>query len=234
MSKLTRIEVLPAERPLTASFSRQVKVLVKEGRELAEGYASLTERMLKFGQRFRAAWDEARRLDGSPNGSHQRYLRDELAKAVRTTNKTVWSQWVAIGGEAKALLRHTEALPPQRDSLYEIALAVREKRPVENWIRKGNLSAESTVAQVRSLRKGLRRQKRQRSYLATVTLCFQDYTTAAGVLEAVVESDGDFRVKSRQAFVDAIKALLGAERYAGCRRRFNDATTTATDESVSS
>lgn len=220
MSKLAKAELLPAERPLTASFARQVKVLADEGRQLAEGYASLTERMLKFGQRFRAVWDEAHRLDGSPSGAHQRYLRDELAKAVHTTNKTVWSQWVAIGGEAKALLRHTDALPPQRDSLYELALALREKRPVANWINSGNLSADSTVAAVRSLRKGRRRQKRQRSYLATVTLCFQDYTSAARVLEAVIESKEDFRVKSRQAFEDATKALLGAERYADCKTRF--------------
>ncbi len=220
MSKLSRAEVLPAERPISPAFSRQVAALAKEGQELADSYANLTERMLKFGQRFRAVWDEARRLDGSPHGTHHQHLRDELAKAVRTRNKTVWSQWVAIGSEAKALLPHRDALPPQRDSLYEIALAVREKRPVPKWIEKGDLSADSTVQQVRSLRRTRKRQTRQRSHLATVTLCFQDYSTAARVLEAVVESGEDFRVKSHQAFVDAVKAALGAERYEKCRERF--------------
>ena len=219
MSKPAHAELVP-KSALSVGFIRQVRELASEGRELAKSYADLTTRMLRFSQRFRQVRDEAQRLDGEGDGQHRQHLREQLADAVRSTNKTVWSQWVTIGSQAKALLPHRNALPPQRDSLYELALAAREKRPIQVWIKQNKLAATSTVRDVQALRARQRRKKRARTYQATVTLCFQTYDAAAKALEAVITTDADFKVKAHQAFQDATKALLGADAYDAQKARF--------------
>ena len=149
MNKLKQVEVLPA---FSVTFTTQVEHLAAEAKDLSKSYADLTERMLKFADRFRTLWDKASALDGNnENGQHKAHFLKVLGEVVRTDNRSIWSRWVTIGKQAKELLPHKAALPPQRDSLYALALATKEGKRLERWIDDGKLTNESTIRDVLSL-----------------------------------------------------------------------------------
>lgn len=218
MLKRNQIEVLPA---LDKSFARRVSHLADEGTALAKSYADLTARMLIFAERFRILWDEAKKFDKSERGVHRAYLREQIAKAVQSNSAAVWSKWNTIGSNARKLLLYKSALPPQRECLYELARAIDDKKPIEQWIKTGNLSRESTVREVAALCRGKKRKSRPRTYLASVTLSFQTYDEAAEVLKRIVSSDDDFRLRSHQAFEEALKAKLDIAAFEIAKKRFS-------------
>ena len=149
MNKLKQVEVLPA---FSVTFTTQVEHLAAEAKDLSKSYADLTERMLKFADRFRTLWGKASALDGNnENGQHKAHFLKVLGEIVNSDNPSIWSRWVTIGKQAKELLPHKAALPPQRDSLYALALATKEGKRLERWIDDGKLTNESTIRDVLSL-----------------------------------------------------------------------------------
>jgi predicted NACHT family NTPase len=217
MHKSKHVEVLPA---LSGNFTTQVKQLATEAKDLSKSYADLTERMLKFAERFRELWNHAHTLDGKKaNGQHAAHFLKVLGQVVDTQNRSIWSRWVTIGKHAPKLLHYKSALPPYRDSLYELALATKEGKPLDGWIHDKKLSTESTIRDVQSLCKKRTRTSRPRTHLAAVTLNFDDYDTAAKTLEEVIVKDVDFTVHSQEAFRQAMKERLGP-KYAKIARRF--------------
>ena len=221
MSKSQGALVVGRRSNLSVAFQRQVQSLAAESASLVKSYSDLTARMLKFAQQLKMLWDKARTLDNDQaNPHHEQYLQAVLKDAVNTQNRSVWSQWNTIGAHATELLAYKSALPPQRDSLYEMALAVKEQRPIKAWISGEKITNESTVREVKLLRKKKTRKPRTRKYLATVTLGFHDYGSAATMLEGLIRSTSDFTVQSNPAFRDAMKAQLGGEDYEKQKTRF--------------
>lgn len=204
-------EVIP---PLQKTFVSKVEGLTKEGIEIVNAYADLSEKMLSFASSFRSLTDEARQLDRADDGVHGEYLRSQLTQAIGTQNPSIWSRWNTIGEYSQALLPYVDALPPQRDSLYELALAAKEQMPISDWVAEQKITAESSVREVRALRAPAGRQAKKKSHRnrhlnAEITLCFSSYTEAAQVLARLFITNSEFDVKSQKAFNDALKEELG-------------------------
>ena len=201
------------------SFERRVRDLAKEGVAIADSYADLTNRMLGFAAAFKEATDMAAKLDKGESGIHHKHLMDELKAAIKTDNLSIWSRWNTIGTHAKTLLEYSGSLPPQRDSLYELALAVKENKPVKKWIEGEKVTAESSVRDLRALRKPKTSSRatnakrgagqRRRHLNATVTLCFGSYEEAANVLSNLLVTNKTFEISSHHAFTEALKVTLG-------------------------
>ena len=213
MNKLKHADVLSA---LSTSFTSEVAQLAADAKELSKSYADLTGRMLKFAERIMKLWEEANTLDGNKDhGQHQAHFLKALEQVVKTDNRSIWSRWVTIGKHAKDLLPYKAALPSQRDSLYAVALANKEGKPLERWIDEGKLTRESTMREVQSL---CRKKKRsaaanaQRYVTVTVTLN-TNYGESAKLFLDLLNSPQVVRYKSHKSFHEALKAELGQERY---------------------
>ncbi len=207
-----RVEVLPA---LSDTFATQVQQLAADANDLAKSYADLTKRMLKFADRFHKLWEEAHRLDGGKdNGQHSAHFHRVLGQVVKTENRSIWSRWNTIGKHTKQLMPHIASLPPQRDALYELALATKEGKRVAAWIDDKKLTADSSFREVLSLCKKKKRATPQRGTpknLAAVTLYFKDYAQAAKTLQYILVKDENIVFHSDKAFNQAVKELLGPE-----------------------
>lgn len=215
---MNRAVILPA---VDRDFAKEVTVLAREGQKLSQAYAQLTERMLVFAQDFKRLWDKAKTLDKGETGRHHNHLREVLAKAIETSNKSIRSRWIMIGSHAKTLIPHKDVLPPYRDSLYELALAVEDGKPVNRWLKEKQITVDSSVREVRSLRAGKRRSTKSASgnkpskklrsiYPATISLSFETYTAAAEVLSPLLLSTkSDFKITAPQSFDAALRERLG-------------------------
>lgn len=206
--------LLPALPSIGRDFQKRVNEIATEGRDLSQSYSELTERMLAFAQRVSAIWDEARERDDRDGGEHQQYLRSELTKAMSSNSPAVFSKWLTIGAQSKALLPYKKSIPPQRECLYELALASKEKKPIKKWIDNEALTSTSTVREVMSLRKTKKRKSRPKEFLATVTLAFRSYEEAVTALSDVLGSNDEFKVKSHKAFSEALKSVFDEKSYA--------------------
>ena len=212
MNKLRHADVLPA---LSTSFTSEVRQLAADAKALSQSYADLTGRMLKFAERIMKLWEKASSLDGNKdNGQHKAHFLKALEQVVNTDNHSIWSRWVTIGKHAKDLLPLKAALPPQRDSLYAVALANKEGKPLERWIDEGKLTIDSTMREVQLLCRKKKHKGAQRSTprnVASITLHFNSYDAAAKTLQDILASDSTITVTSHEAFRQALKALLGPE-----------------------
>lgn len=207
--KQSTVSVLP---PFSQSFSKQVTTLAAEAKDLQKSYKTLTERMLRFAERFHALWEEAHRLDGNKDkGQHTAHFRSVLGTVVNTNNASIWSRWNTIGKYAEDLKPHVDSLPPQRDALYELALATKQGKRVERWIEQDKLSPESSVRDVQALcKKKARTPSAQQTpkHLAAVTLYFHSYGDAAQCLSGLLIKEPDITVSSHEAFKHAVQELL--------------------------
>jgi hypothetical protein len=210
--------------PIDRDFDKEVSVLAKEGQRLAESYADLTERMLGFAQDFKRLWDKAEKLDGANTGKHHNHLRQSLSELIKTSNKSIRSRWITIGSHAKKLMHYKDALPPYRDSLYEIALALEDEKPVTRWVNEKQITIDSSVREVRSLRAGRRRKGRgsasnpsnklRRSYPAMISISFETYTAAAEALSPLLlTAKADFKITAHQAFDAALREYMSDDIY---------------------
>jgi hypothetical protein len=218
LKAMTRTAILP---PIDQSFVREVAALTKEGKKLSDAFADLTEHILLFAREFKRLWDKARKLDRADRGEHHNLLRDELAKIIGTSNKSIRSRWILIGAHATKLINYKDDLPPNRDGLYEIALALENEQPVNQWVRQKHITADSSVREVRWLRRSKKRKKGRhtnpsepprsvmRSLPAAITLSFETYGAAAQALQPLLLSDDvEFKVSGDKAFEHAIRERL--------------------------
>lgn len=184
--------------------------------------------MIRFAAAFREATEAAARLDQSDNGAHHQLLLAELQKAVRTNNASILSRWNTIGSQAKTLLTYSKSLPPQRDSLYEIALAAKDKKPIAKWIEGEKITAESSVRDIRALRKPIKKAvKKKRSeasggrhFNAQVVLYFETYTDAAECLKELHSNHREFEVQSSNVLQDALVEKMNGDDFEKIKKRF--------------
>ena len=166
--------------------------------------------------------DHAQKLDKGADGVHYQYLKTTLADAVNTANASIWSRWNTIGTYSDQMLEFADSLPPQRDSLYELALAIKDKRPFKKWIENQKITVDSSVRDVRALRKpkiptGTKKKDsastKMRHYNAMITLCFSSYDDAANTLSEFITRNTNFELKSHHAFTGALEAKVGVNAF---------------------
>jgi hypothetical protein len=221
---MAKSELLPR---LNSRFEDSVEKLASEGEALSKAYADVTKRILDFAKRFHDLWIRSQELDkGEEDGVHRKYLRDRLAEAIGTDNKSIRSRWISIGQHAPELSQLKEALPPARDSLYEVALAIEAKKPVAKWVDEGSINPQSTVRELRALRqpkakaKIKSRPKRSRNQNAEVTLFFSTYDEAVTALIELIINNPSFELSSHKAFLEAIRSRIDANDYEKIAKRF--------------
>ena len=211
-------EILPQ---LNSRFEDSVARLSDEGRALSKAYVDFTKHMLEFASRFYELWERARKLDEDVEyGAHREYLVEQLSDAIGTDNKSIRSRWILIGQYASDLSPLKSSLPPARDSLYEVALAIDSNKPVNSWVEKGALTSNSSVREIRALRKPKGRSSKQssrnikkRHLNAQVTLCFSTYDDAVEILLKLIKGDENFEISSHKAFGEALQAKVGEKAY---------------------
>lgn len=133
--------------------------LQKDWNSVAIAYENFAEKKLKFAQKVNSIWLKAQELDGitdsSTDGLNTIYFREQCQEMIQSTNKTILSKWITIGQNAETLLPFAKSLPSQRDSLYAISVEAsrsKSKKSIEKWIKNGQLTIDSTVREVDSLR----------------------------------------------------------------------------------
>lgn len=197
------------------AFSRSVQQFVTEGNELATIHRNLTERLLKFGAKFRDLWNQAKKLDAGDHGIHGDFLRKELIKLIGSENKTIRSQWMTIGAQATKLLPYKDSLPPTREILAELARAEKDGKPIERWIEQDKLGYDSSVRDVRALTRTKKRSaiaNAQRYVTVTVTMN-TSYGEAAKLFMELLKAKEVLTFKSHKSFHEALKAELGPATY---------------------
>lgn len=198
---------------INGAFSRSVHQFVTEGNELATIHRNLTERLLKFGAKFRDLWKQAKKLDAGDHGVHGDYLRKELIKLIGSENKTIRSQWMTIGAQATKLLPYKDSLPPTREILAELARAEKDGKPIERWIEQDKLGYDSSVRDVRALTRTKNRSAAadaQRYVTVTVTLN-PDYGEAAKLFLDLLKSPQVIHYNSDQSFTNSLKHEMREE-----------------------
>lgn len=222
---------MPSKLPATLvsdAFKKRVRKLIAEGERLDTLHRNLTVEMLKFGESIQSLWLEARRLDRGV-GNHATHLREQLAALIGSNNRSVWSQWVKIGEQAPALLKYKGALPPQRDSLYEIAKAAADGKPIRKWVEQEKLTVESSVRDVRSLTRkkhGTRKQGSAADATARAPTQIQlhlsfscTYERVAELLRELLRHEELSRAEMDGALKDRIQLMLGDD-YAKVANKF--------------
>lgn len=214
---------------IDGTFEKQVQQLAMDGIEIVHSYAAITNKMLLFASSFKSMSDHAQKLDRGTDGVHYQFLKITLADAVNTANASIWSRWNTIGTYSDQMLQFADSLPPQRDSLYELALAIKDKRPFKKWIESERITVESSVRDVRALRKpknltGTKRKDsssvKMRHYNAMITLCFSSYDEAVNTLSELIAKNTKFELKSHHAFTEALKAKVGIDAFQKLKDRF--------------
>ena len=184
--------------------------------------------MLRFAAAFREATEAAERLDQSDDGVHHKLLMSELQKAVRSSDPSIWSRWNTIGSQAKVLLTYSKSLPPQRDSLYEVALAAKDKKPISKWIEGEKITSESSVRDIRALRKPSKKAAKRtkseaaagRNFNAQVVLFFESFDEAAECLRELHSKHREFEVQRSNVLQDALVEKMNGEDFEKIKKRF--------------
>ena len=135
-----------------SSLRTEIAKLSKYWKVLNVAYEDFTKKKIEFAGEVARVWKQAQELDtDARTEANQNHFREQLKAIIQSDSKSILSKWVGIGARAKDLLPYANSLPPQRDSLYALALAVQKKQPIKRWISKGELTSESTVRQVFAL-----------------------------------------------------------------------------------
>lgn len=137
---------------VNSSLRTEIAKLSKHWKVLNVAYEDFTKKKIEFAGEIARVWKQALELDAeNRTNANQNHFREQLKEFIQSDDKSILSKWVGIGARAKDLLPYANSLPPQRDSLYALALAVQKKQPIKRWISKGELTSESTVRQVFAL-----------------------------------------------------------------------------------
>jgi hypothetical protein len=162
VSEVLEGEVIAAARTIakltSRSFRSRLKRAVTEGERIVTAQQAVARRMIEFAESVNVLWLDARQLDREQKSStHTDEMKDRLAFLTGSDDKGSISQWVNIGKQADKLEAYADNVPPQKDSLYQLSVAVKKQLPVSDWIADNRLTVSSTVREVRALRQGKRR-----------------------------------------------------------------------------
>jgi hypothetical protein len=210
---------------LNDSFAKQVDALEDEWRKVESRYASLCEQQLRFALTVRNLLDEAKKLDsGSKVAEHYTLLKQRVMEIVRSDSQQIMSRWRTISSYAEALLPHASSLPAQRDSLYQLAVSMKQNAPVNNWIEQGLLRPDMTVREVKALATPKPQRKKSsaaKERTVNVHLSFDaSYSEVAELLSEILQAKNLVRVQSGDALREAFKSKLGKAGYQEIEQKF--------------
>ena len=197
------------------NFTKRVSELSRSWQPVLEASENLAAKQLEFARQVKLLWDEAKLLDEQYGGHvNANLVREKVIKLIGTTNRSIFSRWQRIGEFADVLMDHVESLPPHRDTLYQLSVAIEQKKPIQKWITQKKISPETSFREVVSLSKGAARRKSSahEDRLLNVVLRFNGSSNdVALLLRGVVESELTVIVRSDLAIIHELKAVMKQE-----------------------
>ena len=188
------VKTSPPKQQVAVSFANKVEKLVLRWEPIRKEYQKLAERHLQFAVMIKDLWLEAKDLDkGSGERKHADFMREKLRVLIDTDDESILTRWRTIGKFSDQLLPHASHLPSDRDHLYELALAVKQDKPLAEWVKSKEVHPAVQVRYIRDLKRGTERKKSKASDTRrnVVQIRFIEGTTAKEVallLESVMVS----------------------------------------------
>ena len=206
-----------------------VTSLQKDWNLVAIAYENFTEKKLKFAQKVNSIWLQAQKLDGSSDGAadgmNMNYFREQCQEMIQSTNKTILSKWITIGQNAEILMPFAKSLPSQRDSLYAISVEAsrsKSQKSIEKWIKSGQLTIDSTVREVDSLRTTTKKRHTGTSAkFVNVTLSLDaNFNDAFILLKDLILSDNVKLIQSDKALKSVALSSLDEKTFDQISKKF--------------
>jgi hypothetical protein len=164
---------------LSATFGRRLNSLRELRQQIQKGHLLLASAYIEFAERFTSLLDEAKQQDkANGTATHaESVLELGTLDGSQLTPSTV-SKWRKIAEEARELKKNQRYLPSSRDALYFIAQGVGQGVKIGSLGSKGELSAESSLADIKKLLMGRKKSRsgkqdgrgRSRTQGATITI----------------------------------------------------------------
>ena len=141
-----------ANAVISASFARKLTALEVLRGQIDKGHFALVAALINFAEHFTALLEEAKQQDKA-NGT-KTYAASVLALGTldgsQLTGSTI-AKWKKIAEEGKELKKNQKHLPSSRDALYFIALGVEKGAKLGVLANKGELTAETTITEIKKL-----------------------------------------------------------------------------------
>lgn len=190
----------------TSTVSRDFKSEVTQLREawkpISKGYADLAKQHLDFAKLIVELWRTAKDLDrGTKKTDHADYMRQQLQDLVQTDDESILSRWRTIGLYADTLLPVAKHLPSDRDHLYQLATAVKQEKPVRDWIDANKIHPGVSVRDIKTLNtEGIRRKSTSKTTRTqSVTFNFSSDVEAKEIVELLRSAFSSNRVAAISA-----------------------------------
>lgn len=199
---------------VSRDFAREVKQLLDGWKPIKDGYALLAKKHIEFAEMIFALWGKAKTLDRGTGASlHKDYMRKELQELVQTDDQSILSRWRTIGEQAGTLMTVAKKLPADRDHLYELARALKQNKPVAEWVEAEKVHPGSSVREIRSLKTEGERKKpsAKTARVHSVSLNFSSDLEAdavVSILESVLLSDSIESIKTSKAIQAACESVF--------------------------
>ena len=171
---------------VSREFKREVTQLREAWKPIAKGYADLAKQHLDFAKLIVELWRAAKNLDrGTKKTDHADYIRQQLQDLVQTDDESILSRWRTIGLYANTLLPVAKHLPSDRDHLYQLATAVKQEKPVRDWIEAKRIHPGVSVRDIKTLNtEGIRKKSTAKATRTqSVTFNFSSDVEAKEIVE---------------------------------------------------
>jgi hypothetical protein len=137
---------------ISASFGRKLTALEVLRGQIDKGHFALAAAYINFAEQFTALLAEAKQQDKA--NDTKTYTEAVLALGTldgsQLTGSTI-AKWKKIAEEGKELKKNQKHLPSSRDALYFIAQGVEKGAKLGVLGSKGELTAESTITEIKKL-----------------------------------------------------------------------------------
>ena len=176
---------LPATT-VSRDFKREVTQLREAWKPIAKGYADLAKQHLDFAKLIVGLWRTAKDLDrGTKRTDHTDYMRRQLQDFLQTDDESILSRWRIIGLYADTLLPVAKHLPSDRDHLYQLATAVKQEKPIRDWIEANKIHPGVSVRDIKTLNtEGIRKKSTSKATRTqSVTFNFSSDIEAKEIVE---------------------------------------------------
>jgi hypothetical protein len=182
---------------VSKGFKGEVTQLCKAWEPIAKGYAQLAKKHLDFAKSIVELWQTAKDLDrGTKKTDHADYMRQQIQGFLQTNDESILSRWRTIGLYADTLLPVAKHLPSDRDHLYQLATAVKQEKPVKDWIEAKKIHPGVSVRDIKTLNtEGIRKKSKSKATRTqSVTFNFSSDVEAKEIVELLRSAFSSDRV----------------------------------------
>jgi alkylhydroperoxidase/carboxymuconolactone decarboxylase family protein YurZ len=216
----------PPKQQVAVSFVSKVEKLVKRWEPIRADYQKLAERHIQFAVMIKDLWLEAKDLDkGTGERKHADFMREKLRVLIETDDESILTRWRTIGKFSDQLLPHASHLPSDRDHLYELALAVKQDKPLADWVKSKEVHPAVQVRYIRDLKRGTERKKSKATDTRRnlVQIRFIEGVTAkevASLLEHLMVSEKVEQIRSATPGLQASAKANLREKFQAIAHKF--------------